>query len=307
MRTSTLMFCLVMMVVWPAAACAQAQPPLPPAQPAPPPRPPRPPQPELQHERSADEAQREAQAAQRGAAAAQLEAAAAQRAAAADARADVDGALKLKFQWRGAAVERPALVVTEPVSPDVEAQWKEDLRVMDKLLDDQLSPARLTLYPQAMGIKLMSLGQSEPTYIEGLGCLFTCRVGFPLAEGSGGGTTQPAPAAQPSAWDRAKRELSGHARGEHPDLLLQSKAPRMSFDQAALDRLIEGIIKVLPEATNIRHLPPEQFVVVTVLGTDDGGAPMRLTMKAKKSDIDQAAKGTISPEDFARRVARRVR
>jgi hypothetical protein len=34
--------------------------------------------------------------------------------------------------------------------------------------------------------------------------------------------------------------------------------------------------------------------------------PVRLTLKARKADIDQAAKGTLTPEAFRQRVARRI-
>lgn len=307
MRISTMTICL-MFAVFAGAACAQ-NPPTPPPPPEPPraPEPPRPPDSagaprERALQEKATEMQQKMAEEQNRMADAQRRMADSQRKLAVDA---ARGTLNLTF--RGPGGQQPDLIGTEPMSSEVEAQWREDLRVMDKLLNDQLASAAISTYPWAMGIKLSSLGQSEPMYIEGLGCVFTCRSGVPLAEGSGGATTKGTLQVQPSAWDRAKRELSGQGKTEYGDLLLKVKQPRMEFDQAALDRLIESILKTLPEATNIRHLAPEQFVIVTVMGTNDDGTPMRLTMKAQKSHIDAAAKGELSQQAFADRVARRIR
>ena len=228
------------------------------------------------------------------------------RAAAVDA---ADAALTLRgimLPGAGGAAERPALVVTQPMTAEVEAEWKEDLIVMDKLLNDQTSRASAVFVPQAMGIKLMSIGQSDPMYIEGLGTLFTYRVNVPLAKGNKGDASPDKPAPQPSAWERAKRDLANRGKPDHMFNARTVNVSRPPFDQAELDKLIAAVVKTLPEATNMRHLPGEQFVVVTIVGSDDAGEPMRLTLKASKNDIDQAAKGAITPEEFAQRVARHV-
>ena len=316
MRISVLMACIVSLVLT-ATACAQT-PPAPPTPPEPPlaPQPPEPPQPpvsvsapseqELQnkvaevHERMKDEQKRMVDAQRR-----MLESQG--RMAESQQRMAVDAARgTLALNIRGPATPQPVLIGTEPMSSQIEAEWREDLRVMDKLLSDQLSSAAISTFPQAMGIKLWSLGQSEPMYIEGLGCVFTCRSGVPLAEGNNSATTKRAPQQQPSAWDKAKREITGQGTVEYTEFF-KGKEPRTEFDQAALDRLVGSILKTLPEATNIRHLAPAQFVIVTVVGTDEDGTPMRLTMKAKKGDIDGMAKSAFSPAAFADRVTRRIR
>ena len=307
MRISVLMVCLAG-VLFTAVACAQT-PPAPPAPPEPPEAPVAPEPPlapasvgapgERNLQDKVAEVQRKMADEQKRMADAQRRMADDQRKMAVDM---ARGTLKLNFS--GPAAERPVLIGTEPMTPEIETEWREDLRVMDKLLSDQLSSAAISSYPQAMGIKLWSLGQSEPMYIEGLGCVFTCRAGIPLAEGKSGATTKGTLQVQPSAWDRARREISGQGRLEYAELKL--KQPQLNFDHAALDRLIESILKTLPEATNMRHLAAEQYVIVTVVGADEDGTPMRLTMKAQKNDIDGAAKGTLTADDFAKRVLHRI-
>ena len=46
---------------------------------------------------------------------------------------------------------------------------------------------------------------------------------------------------------------------------------------------------------------------MTFSGIDDAGEPARLSLKAKKSDIDQAAAGKLSAKEFKDRVARSSR
>ena len=191
----------------------------------------------------------------------------------------------------------------------VESDWREDLNVMDKLLRDETSRVSGDALPQAMGIRLRTIGQTEPMYLEGFGALFSYRVNIPLAGGKGGAGGGTRPAAPPTAWDRARDELSGRRPdGEVPGqwTLRVPGPPPTPFDQAKLDELVNAIVRILPEARNFRHLADDEYVVVTIAGASDAAAPMRMTFKARKSDIDQAAAGKITPAQFNERVSRRI-
>src|SRR6185436_6595187 len=78
------------------------------------------------------------------------------------------------------------------------------------------------------------------------------------------------------------------------------------FDQDKLDSLIDGILKILPEANHIRSLKADESVIVTIAGSDDAGNATRLTFKAKKSDIDDTAGGKITRDEFKQRVTKRI-
>ena len=78
------------------------------------------------------------------------------------------------------------------------------------------------------------------------------------------------------------------------------------FSQALVDELIDSALSVLPEAKNVRHLGTDEAVFVTIAGVDAAGEPARLTLKAKKADIDKAASGELTPEQFKERVAKRI-
>jgi hypothetical protein len=208
------------------------------------------------------------------------------------------------FTARTPSPEAPAIISTQPLDAAAQTEWREDLNVMDKILRDEMGRAGVDGGMRAMGIKLTMIGQTAPTYVENCGVIFTSAVNWPLApSGGASGNKDDRPRAPDSPWERAKRELNGatsEPKGRRPE------APPPAFDQAKLDDLVSAIVKVLPQATNFRHLGEQEFVFVTVVGADEGGNPLRLTLKAKKADIDRAARGQVSPPDFAALVTRRI-
>ncbi len=80
----------------------------------------------------------------------------------------------------------------------------------------------------------------------------------------------------------------------------------VEFDPAKVDALVAAVLAVLPEAKNIRQCKESECVLVTIAGPNDPGPPARLTFKVKKSDIDAAASGKLTPEEFKKRVAQNL-
>ena len=209
----------------------------------------------------------------------------------------------------------PLIVVTESMAPQTEQEWSEDLKVMDKLLRDAVTRGSGDASPQqAMGIRMTMMGgKVEPMYIEAAGALFGFSVNTTLAAAN----NKPrdavkSPSDAPSAWERAKRDLKGDAAGPPTGFaspFAGGDMPRVKprkFKRATVEELVDAALKVLPEASNLRHLPSGEVVFVTIAGVDEAGTPVRLTLKAKKADIDQAASGELSPKEFKERVARRI-
>lgn len=213
------------------------------------------------------------------------------------------------FSSQFAAYDRPAIVVTQPMSVQTQTEWKEDLTVMDKLLGDEIIRVSGETAPQAMGIRLTMFGHAAPMYLEGCGAVFSSTVNLPLAAADKG-TAKPneRPAGSASAWDRAKSAIAASSRNADGSQVVSGRAmfPPIKFDQGKVDELVSAILKVLPEAKNIRHLKDDEFVMVTIAGFDEAGVPVRLTLKVKKSDIDGAASGKLAPPDFKARVALRI-
>ena len=221
-----------------------------------------------------------------------------------------------------AYADRPALIITKPMPKEAQADWKDDLNVMDKLLHEATARVTGETVQKAMGIRLMMVGNSAPAYIEDCGAMFNLSVNLTLISTGAAVNKDGATATAPSEWDRAKREISaksegatwtavggsggggfgGGGQGEGVFVFDSRGSSPPQFDQLKVDDLINAIARVLPEASHMRHLPPTESIIVSVQGTDDTGAPARLTLKASKADIDDAASGKITRDEFIKRV-----
>jgi hypothetical protein len=203
------------------------------------------------------------------------------------------------FEYTPGTRETPAVITTEAIEAKVQNEWREDLSVMDKLVREAMQGNDHTWV--AMGIKVgMDTSRRGAMYVEGAGVLISQNVYWPLAAG-GREETEGSSKLADSAWDRAKRELKG---GPTDKQLSVEPPPR--FDQKKLEGLIENLIELLPQASNFRHLKADEAVIVTIGGRDEGNRSVRLTLKAKKSDINDAAAGKIDAATFKQRVSRRV-
>jgi hypothetical protein len=224
------------------------------------------------------------------------------------ARVHADLARDKGFQFvsafaRTPLADGPAIVSTAALDTAAQAELREDLVVMDKLIRDEVAAVADGDEPSALGIKLTLTGRAAPQYVEGAGAVFSLAVGFPLAPvGAADAKAGDKPRDPASKWEQAKRELGAMGqpkrKGAPPEPLV--------FEQAKLDQLQGALVKLLPEASNFRHLKENESVFITVTGIDEGGAPVRLTMRAGKADIDAAAAGKVTPGEFAQRVARRI-
>ncbi|MGB7157226.1 MAG: hypothetical protein WBD40_04110, partial [Tepidisphaeraceae bacterium] len=179
--------------------------------------------------------------------------------------------------------------------------------VMDKLLGDEVASAGdQDGGVRAMGIKLFVLnrGATAPMYVEGAGAIFSASVGWPLApSGDAAAKHDDRPQRDRlSPWVRAQRELKG---GDVKEGKFDHAEPP-AFDQARVDDLVAALVKILPEASNFRHLKENESVFITIVGADEAGSPRRMTLKASKADVDAAAAGKLEAEAFRQRVAFRI-
>jgi hypothetical protein len=156
-----------------------------------------------------------------------------------------------------------------------------------------------------MGIKIVLLDSPTPMYIEGAGAVIAARINSPLqAAKEAGDNKEEKVGTGSSAWQQAKAELdAGNSRVDGRLLYKKGSGPTPAVKA---EDLIDAIVKILPEATNMRTLKPDENVIVTISGVNDTGVAVRLTLKVKKSDIDDAASGKITAEEFKQRVAHRI-
>jgi len=172
---------------------------------------------------------------------------------------------------------------------------------------------------KVMGIDVFFSPYGSPLrtlYLDNYGAVFFLNVNFPLIA-----PAEKHPEEKPTgdtAWEEARQEVYGK-RFPNEELAEQ-------YSQEKVDRLKDTLYEALKNATNIRGLKPEEFVTLwvcggnsngpryhvvkngqpgnggmNVIGADQlisGGRRTILTIRARKSEIDDYAKGKVSPEEF---------
>jgi hypothetical protein len=164
-------------------------------------------------------------------------------------------------------------------------------------------------------------------YLDGYGALFMLNVGFPFLPPPQAEGQQEKPETN-TDWEDAKQELYGQPGGGRG-----MTAPGEPYDEERVNRLRDGLLESLKNATNIRGLKPDDSITVcifgglsssqpkartyvkrstgssearsAVTGFDRAGNPVRqtiMTIRVKKSDADAFAKGAMTPEVFRKRA-----
>lgn len=219
-----------------------------------------------------------------------------------DGRVEVAGPGFYGWTTAEARLDRPTIITTQAID---QAQCREDLSIMQKLVRDQVAQVTGEVKATAMGIKIMLLDSPTPMYIEGAGAVIAATINSPLqAAKEAGDNKDDKVGTGSSAWQQAKAEID--AGNPRVDGKIVYKKGSGAMPAVKTEDLIDALVKILPEATNMRTLKPDENVIVTISGVNDTGGAVRLTLKVKKSDIDDAASGKITAEEFKQRVAHRI-
>jgi len=162
-------------------------------------------------------------------------------------------------------------------------------------------------------------GQPRAIYIGGYGVVFSLQVDFPLVPPPE--TAEPNKTADKTdrVWAAAQRELV------NPQAALRMRpagSQARPYRPEAVENLRSTLLAVLKHASNIRDLEPESWLTILVqgpstapdqsqdfsgdqqvglIGTRPAGRTL-LTLRAKKTDIDQLAKGPLEQTEFHKRV-----
>src|SRR5262249_53572331 len=127
-------------------------------------------------------------------------------------------------------------------------------------------------------------------------------------------------------WDDARREVFGLGEGDFFVKARRDVQPAEEFDADKVNGLRDALLDSLKNAGNIRHLKPEEFITVTVIGPGSGGPIVRrqartggnfnwfnsdtdvfkadgrgdtvMTIRVKKADADAFAKNKLNLEEF---------
>jgi hypothetical protein len=117
----------------------------------------------------------------------------------------------------------------------------------------------------------------QASYVEGVGAFFNLRVQFPLVAPP---TAEPEKEATPAnlEWDKARRALFANASAAPAG---RSQAPYNEaehYDARLVEVLKKQVIESLRNASNLRHVKPNEWIVVTITGgptppTKEGADP----------------------------------
>ncbi len=223
------------------------------------------------------------------------------------------------------------VIPTGDTSAEKIAETTEDLRVMLQILREKLSEPRMIRgVLRDYGSLLGDDRRAEAIYLQGSAALFVIGSDFPPSSpaqqpGQGEPPSRSQGEAADPVWQRTRQRLySPGARTPSPSGQTQT----MTFEQFQ-----EELLRSLRHAANIRHIDPNELVVLTLVAQNEGasravdadmmrqyreiygsdyaamlglGGPARsatvLTMQAKKADIDAFAQGALDFDQFRRKV-----
>jgi hypothetical protein len=177
------------------------------------------------------------------------------------------------FGWTSDARdgEGPVSVVTFK-APDQKTvdETAEDLNVLslifsrhlERALGEEGSEARD--YKLGIPMLLQTGGRwVEASYIEGFGAVFNLRVRFPLVPAAAPDKDTPS-SQQDSEWEQARRALAGGTQDDPRRLNPYEKARRYSPN--LVETLKKRVIELLRNASNLRHVQPDEWIAVTFAG-----------------------------------------
>lgn len=244
----------------------------------------------------------------------------------------------------GASVS-PLIIPSGPVEPGSLAEDQEDLAIMARILSKAAARGTESNDPMALGIMLSTfpgLRRPQAMHLDGYGAVFLVNVSFPLAAPVTKAESKPDKPVN-TTWEQARRELYGPkapprygARSSGDVLVYTHNAGRkpVAFDADRVERLQRDLAEALKNGANLRHVKPEENLVVVVTspagdrqirivktevrrstggpatttahaggtGGDGAGAGNTLVLRVRKSEADDFAAGRLDFDEFRKRV-----
>jgi len=172
--------------------------------------------------------------------------------------------------------------------------WEEDLTVMTRLLEESLQPAAdEDLSDFRLGIQMIVTANRSvrPLYLEGFGVLFMVKVNFPVVPPTK--VEEEKRERTESEWEKVRQELYGRRQASWMGGTVEAG---VDYDAEQVDTLKKEMTEELKNASNFRHLKPDEYVSITVFGSANSGAKAtKSSTRRKRTDAangDAAAKET---------------
>jgi hypothetical protein len=231
------------------------------------------------------------------------------------------------FVTRARPAASALVIQTSESDPKTQTALEEDLAVMSHVLNKALEdlPGGPRHAGKVMGIDVFFSPGGAPLrslYLDNYGAVFFLNVNFPLIPPAEK-RAEEKPTGD-SVWEEAWEELYGQRAGGG------GGEPAEEYSQEKVDKLKDTLFDTLKNASNIRGLKPNEGVTLWVCGGTSNGGKFRvvkgnqpaakganvvtadqvfpgsrrtiLTIRARKSDIDEYAKGKLGAEEFQKRA-----
>jgi hypothetical protein len=201
-----------------------------------------------------------------------------------------------------------SLTFFETPSPKTSDEIAEDMQTLSYLLARNLERAFADdSADYKLGIPMLLGGEGrslQASYIEGFGEVFKVSVRFPVVAPSGEESSAPK-AGRTSEWEEARRAVSGSqapfggSTGTWEGGRFAAGEP---YDTKLVATLKQRILESLKNASNLRHLKPDEWIVVTVVGAPNPG-PMARKSNRAGADGESGSAGASEDDAFAYRLA----
>jgi hypothetical protein len=169
---------------------------------------------------------------------------------------------------------------------NVMGEMEEDLNVMARILEKSVQQQVSSVPVKKLGLVFHSTGKERPlaVYLEEYGALFLLRVSVPLAPPRERPEMGKAEAPRGHTWEQTRQELYG-GQGATAGSASPNE-PAAEYDEQLLTGLKQHLLEALGNAAHIRHLKPDAYVTVALLGgsNESGGNAMGTTVPAGLPD-----------------------
>ena len=168
----------------------------------------------------------------------------------------------------------PLFIEFTPTSAEQATMMDEDLNVMTRLLEKALDQGLGEDKPDVklnLPMLFTSSGRSvRAVYLEGFGALFLIKVNFPVVAVAKAELKKQAK--KPiTEWDQVKSELKEDEQKDD-EIVWTADPARAESEALQIEALKKILLQSLKHAANIRHLKPDEFVALSVFGSEVNGS-----------------------------------
>jgi hypothetical protein len=171
----------------------------------------------------------------------------------------------------------------------------EDLSILSLILSRKLEQAFATSanagqYKLGIPMLLQPRGHMvEASYVKGFGAILNLRVRFPLVPATAGKI--PAQNEQPQTEWEAARSALARAEGGQSAWEPTRGDEAENYDGRVVDLLKRRVVEALRNASNLRHLTPEDWIIVNITGTGTSSARIPGGQPGATVDVSTAPQG----------------